>query len=360
MSAYRRLIVVLSLAGIAVLAGYAYYANRAAPGSAAAAAKPAAAQREFEVETARVVAERVSDDVTAVGTLRSNESVVLRPEIAGRISAIGFREGEAVRRGDVLVEFDAAIQIAELAQARANLALAEANYGRTEDLFQRKFLSSSARDDARARLEVARANMALAEARREQMRIRAPFSGVVGIRQVSVGDYVKEGEDLVNLEDIATLKVDFRLPEAYLARIHRGQRLELSADAVPGQPFVAEVSAIDPLVDEQGRALVLRATLRNEAQSLRPGMFARVRLILAERADVALVPEEAIMAAPGNVQFVFQVVEGKARRVEVTTGVRRGAQVEIVNGVRPGDEVVTAGQLKLREGAPVKTGGTAG
>lgn len=357
----RRLIAAVSLVGIAALAGYAYYANRSvgmvqpvSGAKPAAGANAAAAQGPAEVETVTVLAEAMADDVTAVGTLRSNESVVLRPEVAGRIAAIRFSEGGPVRRGDVLVDFDAAVQRAEVQQAKANLALAQANFGRTEDLFNRKFLSQSARDEAASRLEVARANMALAEARLDKMRIRAPFAGIVGIRNVSVGDYVKEGEDLVNLEDIATLKVDFRLPETYLAQIRPGQKLELASDAVEGRLFAAVVSAIDPLVDEQGRAVVMRATLQNEGLRLRPGMFARVRLILEERANVAVVPEEALVPAPGDVQFVYRVVDGKAQRVEVKTGARRGARVEIVKGVQAGDVVVTAGQLKLRDGAAVR------
>lgn len=360
----RRLIAAVSLAGIAVLAGYAYYANRSGgsalpvPGANPSAAAPvAAAQGPADVETAAVVAEAMADDVTAVGTLRSNESVVLRPEVAGRIAAIRFREGSPVRRGDVLVEFDAAVQQAEVQQARANLALAQANFGRTEDLFNRKFLSQSARDEAASRLDVARANMALAEARLDKMHIRAPFAGIVGIRNVSVGDYVKEGADLVNLEDIATLKVDFRLPEIYLGQIRPGQKLELASDAVEGRRFAAVVSAIDPLVDAQGRAVVMRATLQNEGLRLRPGMFARVRLILQERANVAVVPEEALVAASGDVQFVYRVADGKAQRVEVKTGARRGTRVEIVRGVQAGDVVVTAGQLKLRDGAAVRVVG---
>ncbi|NMG75238.1 efflux RND transporter periplasmic adaptor subunit [Aromatoleum diolicum] len=360
MHARRRLIAALSLAGIAALAGYAYYANRstavpqATGGVKPAAGQAPAAQAPVSVETVAVVSEAIADDVTAVGTLRSNESVMLRPEVAGRIAAIRFREGGAVRRGDVLVELDAAVQQAELQQARANLSLAQANFSRTEDLFNRKFLSQSARDEAASRLEVARANMALAEAHFERMRLRAPFVGIIGIRNVSVGDYVKEGDELVNLEDIATLKVDFRLPEIYLERIRPGQNLEVASDAMPGQQFNARVSAIDPLVDEQGRSVLMRATLPNEGLRLRPGMFARVRLILQERANVAVVPEEVLVPAPGNVQFVYRVVDGKAQRVEVRTGVRRGTRVEIVSGLQAGDIVVTAGQLKLRDGAAVE------
>jgi membrane fusion protein (multidrug efflux system) len=280
--------------------------------------------------------------------------------VAGRISAIRFREGVAVRKGDILVELDAAVQRAELQQAQASLRLADANQRRTQDLFERQFVSQSSLDTARSQFEVARAATALAQARFERMQIRAPFGGVVGIRDVSPGDFVKDGDALVNVEDIATLKVDFRLPELYVDRVRPGQMLEVTSDVLPGETFVATVDAINPLVDAQGRAVALRARLANPQGRLRPGVFVRVRLILAQRADVLMVPEEALVPAPGNVQFLYRVVDGKARRVDVKTGVRRDAMVEILGGVAVGAEVVTAGQLKLRDGAPVKVVARAG
>ncbi|ATE59224.1 efflux RND transporter periplasmic adaptor subunit [Thauera sinica] len=358
----RRFVIVVSLIGLAGLGAYAWYANRPPAGepppNAAGGGSPAAGQAvqggPVLVEVRAVELRPLADDVTAVGSLVSNESVVLRPEVAGRISAIRFREGAAVRKGDVLVELDAAVQRAELQQAQANLKLAEANSRRAEDLFARKFVSQSSLDTARSQLEVARATSALAQARLERTQIRAPFAGVVGIRDVSPGDFVKDGDALVNIEDIATLKVDFRLPELYLERIRPGQTLEVASDVLPGETFAATVDAINPLVDAQGRAIALRAHLDNPKGRLRPGVFVRVRLILAQRTSVMVVPEEALVPAPGNVQFVYRVVDGKAQRAEVKTGVRRDAMVEIVDGLSPGALVVTAGQLKLRDGAPVE------
>jgi membrane fusion protein (multidrug efflux system) len=259
-----------------------------------------------------------------------------------------------VRKDEILVELDSAVQRAELQQARANLTLAESNHRRTADLFARKFVSQSSLDTARSQLEVARAAVALAEAHLARMQIRAPFDGVVGIRNVSPGDFVQDGDDLVNLADIATLKADFRLPELYLDRIRPGQALDLTSDVLPGETFAATVYAIDPLVDAQGRAVALRARLDNPGGRLRPGMFVRVRLILAERPDVLVVPETALVPAPGDVQFVYRVADDRAERVEVRTGMRRSAMVEIVAGLAAGELVVTAGQLKLRDGAPVE------
>lgn len=364
MSSSRRLILVLSLAGIAALGGYAWYANRVvapeqpvpaqAKGSGQGGGGGGGKAAPVMVETQVVATRALADDVSAVGSLVSNESVVLRPEVSGRIEAIRFRDGEPVQRGAVLVELDAAVQRAELQQARANLTLAEADFSRTQDLFGRKFVSRSSLDDARAKLEVARAGVALAQARLARMQIRAPFDGVVGIRSVSPGDFVKDGDALINLEDIATLKLDFRLPELYLDRVRPGQTLELSSDVLPGERFAATVDAIDPLVDAEGRAVRLRASLANPDMRLRPGVFVRVRLILAERGEVAMVPEAALVPAPGDVQFVYRVADGKVQRVNVRTGQRRDAMVEIVDGLQPGMVVVTAGQLKLRDGADVK------
>ncbi|MCK6409626.1 efflux RND transporter periplasmic adaptor subunit [Thauera sp.] len=367
MPSSRHFVLVLSVAGLAGLGAYAWHANRPPAAMAGAAMVPAGgkgvpggqagAAAPVVVETHVVGVRALADEVGAVGSLVSNESVVLRPEESGRISAIRFRDGEPVRRGEVLIEFDAAVQRAELQQARASLTLAESNFRRTQDLFGRSFVSRSSLDSARSQLEVARAGVALAQAKLERMQIRAPFSGVVGIRSVSPGDFVKDGEAMINLEDIATLKVDFRLPELYLDRVRPGQAVELASDALPGETFAATVDAIDPLVDAQGRSLGLRASLVNPGLRLRPGVFVRVRLILAERADAVVVPEAALVPAPGNTQFVYRVADGKVQRVAVKTGARRDAMVEIVDGLQAGAVVVTAGQLKLRDGAAVKVAG---
>ena len=357
MSSRRSLFIALCVFALALVAAYGWYANQPRPMGTAAAPGTgggvAATQAPVTVEVVTVERRAMAYDVSAVGSLVSNESVVLRPEIAGRIARIGFRDGEAVQRGAVLVELDNAVQRAELQQARAKLTLAKANSGRTEDLFARNFVSQSSRDNARAELDLARASLDLAQARLDRTVIRAPFAGVVGIRSVSPGDFVQDGDALINLEDIATLKLDFRLPELYLDRVQQGQALELATDVLPDETFAARVDAIDPLVDAQGRAVRLRASLANPAGRLRPGVFVRVRLVLAERPDVLVVPEAALVAAPGNVQFVYQVLEGKAQRVDVTTGMRRDAVVEIVSGLAQGAQVVSAGQLKLRDGAPV-------
>ncbi|MDR2014346.1 MAG: efflux RND transporter periplasmic adaptor subunit [Azoarcus sp.] len=355
----RSLAAAVCLAGFVGLCAFAWRANHARPvppSAAGAGAVPkvlAPAQQVAQVEVVKVTVREIVDDVSAVGTLVSNESVILRPEVAGRVAAIRFRDGVAVHKGDVLVELDAAVQSAEARQAQAELSLAKANADRVQDLFARQFVSVSARDESVSRLEVARANAALAQARLDRTRIRAPFDGIVGIRKVNVGDYVRDGDALINIEDIAVLKLDFRLPELYLGRLRPGQKLDVTCDAVPGAVFPAEVEAIDPLVDADGRAVLLRARLANDESRLRPGVFARVRLIVERRDNVMLIPEAALIPMPGQTQQVFRVSDGIARRVGVRIGMRRAAEIEVVEGLAPGDLVVAAGQFKLRDGMPV-------
>ncbi len=353
-------IIALAIAGLAGLGYYAYTANRApasppvvaagTPGKPAGAGAPAMA-----VEVAHVKVSDFSDEAAAVGTLKSNESVVLRPETAGRVSLISFKDGSIVSKGSLLVGLDAAIQEAELQQAKANLALARSNHQRNLELLGKKFLSQQALDNSGAALKVQEAALQLADAKFAKTRIKAPFKGMVGLRNVSVGDYVKEGQDLINIEDISTLRVDFKLPESYLGRVSKGQTVEVSSDALPGERFKAVLDAVDPMVDPNGRSISSRARLDNAAGKLRPGLFVRVRLLFGERQNVLMVPEQAIV--PGAQPAVFKVTEGKATLVKVKLGVRRAAQVEVVEGLVEGDVVVTAGQLKLREGALVRTVG---
>ena len=353
-------IIAFALAGLAGLGYYAYTANRApaaAPGAPAggAAAKPGGGPPggfAIAVEVAKIAAADFSDEASAVGNLKSNESVVMRPETPGRIAAVNFRDGAVVGKGAVLVTLDAAVQEAELEQARANLALARSNHKRNQELLEKKFVTAQALDNSAATLKVQEAAVQLAEAKVGRMRIKAPFNGMVGLRNVSVGDYVKEGQDLINIEDIGTLRVDFKLPETYLGRVAKGQVVEVSTDALPGEQFKAVLDAVDPMVDQNGRAISSRARLENATGRLRPGMFVRVRLLFGDRRNVLMAPEQAIV--PGAQPSVFKVVDGKAVATKVKLGVRRAAQVEIVDGLVAGDVVVTAGQLKLRDGAPVR------
>ncbi len=308
---------------------------------------------EMPVEAVTVETGIVTRDITAVGSLRANEAVTIRSEIAGRIQAIHFSEGEGVTQGTELVTLDATEFRAQLAETTATAKLNELSFRRAQELQAKNLLSRQSYDEAQAKLAESRAKQNLDESRLAKTKLFAPFAGVLGLRQVSPGDYIKEGQDIVNLEDIASLKLDFRVPETYLAEIKLDQEVNIEADAYPGKTFSGKVYAIDPRIDAQTRTVLLRARIPNTNLLLRPGLFARVNLVLEQRAAALLIPEQALVPK-GEEQFVYRIVAGRALQSKVKTGQRRSGKVEILEGLGSGDTVVSAGQTKLRDGAPVK------
>jgi membrane fusion protein (multidrug efflux system) len=306
------------------------------------------------VEVARVQKQALTDEAVAVGSLRANESVTLRSEVSGRIQKIGFTDGARVQRGTVLIALDASVTAAEVEQARAELSLAQANFERTSELAARNFVSQSAKDQSAANLKVLDAKVRLAEARLAKSEIRAPFGGVMGLRNVSPGEFVREGADLAVIEDIGSMKVDLRLPERYFGQVRPGQTVQLSVDSLPGKVFRATLQAIDAQIDANGRSLLARGTLANPDGALRTGMFARARVVLRENPDALTIPEEAVIVQ-GTESSVWRVDAGKVQRVRIQSGLRREGRVEIVSGLSGGDLVVTAGQLRLnRDGQEVR------
>ena len=291
--------------------------------------------------------------VTAIGSLRSDESVMVRAEQSGRITALNFKEGQPVRIGQMLVQLDDSVARAELEQARANQKLGKAKFDRAVELKERNFISGQAKDEAENVMRVADATVSLAQAKLSKFSIKAPFSGTVGLRTASTGDYVKDGQDIVNLEKTDTIKVDFKVPEIFQSKISVGQALSVALDALPGKPFTGKVYAVNPQLDTAGRAVVLRAQMDNRSGVLKPGMFARVRLTLADTGDTVVVPEQAV-AMQGDEQIMFRVVDGRAMRTKVEVGQRREGKVEIVDGVSGSDTIVIAGWQRLRDGSTVR------
>jgi membrane fusion protein (multidrug efflux system) len=299
-----------------------------------------------------------------------------------------------VRKGQILVQFDDQLQRAELQQSQAQLAIAQASYKRTQELVAANFLAQQTLDTNLANLQVAQAQLSLSQARLDRMAVRAPFDGTAGIRLVNVGDYVKDGVDLVPLEDTHQMLVDYRLPERVGSKVKPGQTVELTLDALPGSSFLALVEAVDPLLDANGRSVGVRAVVTGAAKpsgkealsgskksaatndksgatkapagQLRSGMFARVTTVFSINDAALVVPEEAIVPQGGK-QYVIKAVSPDAGvqlptdvqlvslRQEVRLGVRRGGKVEILDGVALGDAVVVAGQQRLqKDGSPLR------
>ncbi len=360
---------VIAVVGIVAASGAAWWyqnktpaaANRASAGPASGGAPAAGGPtRPVTVEVAKVQIMKLTDDAQAVGSLRSRQGVMLRPEVSGRITQLNFRDGERVRKGQLLVQFDDQLQLAQIKQSQAELSIAQANHKRNQELLAQNFVSQRSLDESAANLEVAQAKLALAQATAARLKILAPFDGIAGIRNVNVGDYLKDGTDIVNLEDIDTVYVDYRLPERFQTLLKSGQKATVELDALPGRRFEARVQAVDPLIDANGRSIGVRASITNQQLLLRPGMFARVSTVFGAREKARVIPEEAIVPQGGR-QFVIKLVPGPdndglvSQRVPVTVGIRRPGQVEIVEGLREGDTVVTAGQQRLqRDGSPVR------
>jgi membrane fusion protein (multidrug efflux system) len=309
--------------------------------------------RAIAVEAATARGATTTAGIRAIGSLRSDESVKVTTEIAGLVAEANFLEGGFVNAGDILAKLDDALAQAEVADAKARYDLAEANNNRAKRLSRTGNVTEKAIDEAAAAFEIARAALELQRVKLSKHVITAPFPGRVGLRKVSPGGFIAVGTPIVNLEKIDFLKVDFKLPEQFLPSVSVGQEVEITVDAHPGKTFTGEIYAIDPQVDVNGRALALRARLPNPGFVLRPGLFARVLVKGKQTRNVVLAPESALVPRAGQT-FVFRIEHDKAVEVKVKLGERRGAEVELLEGVPPNTLVVTAGQLKLRNGARVE------
>ncbi len=334
-------------------------ASGASP-AASAPAGTASAARPPSVEVAKVEIMKLTDDTQAVGNLKSRQGIVLRPEVSGRITQLNFKDGDRVRKGQLLVQLDDQLPLAQVKQSQAELSIATANHKRNQELVEQNFISKRSVDESAANLDVAQAKLALSQATAARLKITAPFDGMTGIRTVNPGDYLKDGADIVNIEDIDAVYVDFRLPERFQTKVKRGQKAIAELDAIPGRKFEALVVAIDPLIDANGRSVGVRACIDNRQLQLRPGMFARVTAVFGANDRAKVIPEEAIVPQ-GAKQFVLKVIDGAEKdtkvtqRVEVKVGIRRPGRVEIVEGLDEGDVIVVAGQQRVqRDGTPVR------
>ena len=372
--AYKKKYALMALVGVCAASGAAWWLQNKAGSSSegpkpvvsstatptAGTGAPAGPAKVTSVEVAKVTTQTLVDETQAVGSLRSRQGVMLRPEVGGRVKEIFFNDGQRVRKGQVMVQFEDQLQQAQLSQAKAELSIAEANHKRNQELVAQNFISKRSLDESGAALEVARAKMSLADATLQRLKVLAPFDGITGLKQVNVGDYLKDGADMVNIEDMDAVLLDFRLPERFQAKIRAGQKAQLTVDALPGRPFMAMVQAVDPLIEANGRSVGVRGCIDNRQQQLRPGMFARVNAVFGSRDDAMVIPEEAIIPQGGR-SFVVKVVAGEkpdslmSERVAVKTGLRLPGKVEILEGLAAGDTVVTAGHQRLqKDGTPVR------
>ena len=302
----------------------------------------------------------VTRTLDGIGTLEAVRQVTVSPEVGGRVTNITFEAGVLVAAGDLLVQLNDEPDKGDLTRFQAQAKLAQQNLTRSSKLVDVASTRSTV-DRDRAELNEAEGGIARTEAVIRQKQIRAPFDGVLGIRQVNLGQYLNPGDAIVTLTDLSELFVNFTLPEQTLADIAVGQAVELRVDAYPADVFIAKINAIEPQVGDETRTVKVQAILGNEDGKLKPGMFARATVLLPDGADQVILPETAIdFTIYGD--SVYIVTESKnesgepiltATRKYVKTGTRYKGEVVVLEGVSEGDRVVTGGQLKLTSGGAV-------
>lgn len=296
-----------------------------------------------------------ADRIEALGTLRANESVALTAAVADTVSAIHFNDGDRVSKGQVLVEMTSQEETALLEEARATAGEAARQYRRVASLESQGTAAKSLLDERRRDSETAKARLTVIESRLQDRVIKAPFAGVVGLRDLSVGALVEPGDLITTLDDDSVMKLEFQVPSTFLEVLRPGLTIEASAKAFPGRQFDGQVSAVDSRVDPATRSIRVRAQLPNKEGLLKPGMLMQLVLLKQPR-DALVIPEEALLPL-GDKQFVLLVEESdqtsKAVRREIQIGGRRPGQVEVLEGLQPGDRVITQGGIKLRPGESV-------
>lgn len=292
------------------------------------------------------------DRFTALGTARANESIEVTSRIASVVTRIGFEEGQQVAAGDLLVELENSDLRAQLAVAEAAQQKVHSQFERRKQLAATRVISAAELEEMAADVAMADADVRGAEARLRNAFVRAPFSGTVGLRRISLGDLVGPDTVITTLDDMATLKLEFTVPETYLAAVHDGMAIEAASSVFPGERFAGQISSIDTRVDPTTRTAAVIARLPNPERRLKPGMFLTVEL-QRERDDVLLIPEEALNPRQGR-QYVYVVQDGRAVEREVSLGIRAPGLAEVSQGLDSGEVVITEGTQKVRDGTPVQ------
>lgn len=321
-----------------------------------AATSPAFSQgdRAVAVETTTVELTTLESSVKAIGTLTAEASATLRAEVPGQILAIHFREGQRLDRGAKLYSIEATVLEAEVNEARANVSRSEAALKRAEELHVKQLISGTDYDAARANYDVDVARLRSSRAKLVKTVVRTPFAGFVGLRRINVGDYATVGQELVDVVQLDPLRVNFSVPEILLPRVVADLAVDVTVDAYPDDIFSGTIIAVAPKAEVQGHSLEVRASLPNDELKLRPGLFVHISISLGARPNSIVVPEQAIWPI-GQDKTVFVVVDGKAEQREVKLGERQPGLVEVVEGLSAGEIIVIAGQMKIHDGAKVRS-----
>jgi membrane fusion protein (multidrug efflux system) len=300
--------------------------------------------------------------LNVIGTAQAIQGVTVSADLPGTVAKIDFESGQTVKAGEVLVELDTRQEKAQLAAAEAQRDLARINFNRTQELVKQGVMARTEYDNTIAQQKSAEAQVGEIQATIERKTIRAPFSGILGLRQANLGQYLAAGQAIVPLQKLDPIYVNFGVPQQSAPQVRGGRTLRVTSDDLPGATFPGRVTAVDSVINEQTRNIQVQATLANPQGKLRPGMFVQVQVVLGASRDVITLPASAINYAPYG-DSVFVVTDLTDPKGKIYRGVRqqfvkvegsRGDQVAVVSGVNSGDEVVTSGVFKLRNGGAVK------
>ena len=338
---YRTLLVLVTLAAVAAC----NKAKGGNPGAAGGGGFPP-----MPVEVAVAIRDTVVDAIAATGQIEAIQSIEVHPEVQGRITEILVREGQQVASGTPLFKVDDAELKAQVEQADADRQLAVQALERTKQLMTQNASSTADMEQAQAKAKGAEANYALLKTRLDRTVVRAPFSGLVGRRLVSIGAYVNSQTALTTLQSVNPQYATFQVPERYADRLRRGQLVSFQVAALPGKNFSGEVVFVDPVVELPGRTILIKARVPNPEQQLQAGMFLEARLATEIRPNAVVVPEDALLPMAGAT-FIWAVKDGKADRRQVSVGVRTAGWAEVQTGVDAGEQVVVGGAERLFPGA---------
>lgn len=340
-------LIILILLVVLVIGGYSFWRHKARP-------KISPQMPAVKVITYEVVPTKFIENLTAVGTLDANAATLIRAEVPGKVAKIEYKEGQAMKAGDLILEIEDDNYLQGVERAQAAFELATLTYNRNIELQKSGAVALQAKDESQASLRMTESDFETAKILLRKSKIKAPFDGIVGVSTISVGDYLNVGDPVIYIASIDPLKMQFTVPQKYLSNIKDGAPVVIETDAWPNKKFEGNIYAINPQIDVDTRNITIKALVPNSDGFLRPGMFAYINLGVAENDVALLVPEEALIPS-GELMTVIKVVDGKAQTAKVKVGVQQNGMAEITEGLKPGDVVISAGNLKVRDGVSVQS-----
>jgi membrane fusion protein (multidrug efflux system) len=341
------------LLGVLLLAGVVIYLNLPQKAST-----NQAVQRATPVKTTVVTKQPMAITIEALGTAIANESVTITAQVTDTVQAINFDDGDEVQAGQILVQLNNKEENARINELKASIDEAKRQYARIVNLRQSSAASEQLLDEQQAKVKALEAQLAIAQAQRDDLQIRAPFSGLLGLRKISKGALIRPADTITTLDDISVIKVDFSVAENHLASLAINQKITATSAAYPEESFDGRITHIDTRLDPVSRAIGVRAHIENKDKRLRPGML--LTIVVEKRVLNTLVLPEKTLVPVQDKQFVYVVEDNKAKQREVTIGERRPGKVQILSGLNEGDEVISEGTLRVRDQSPVTVLDTSG